>query len=235
MRLLSSDKGWTITELVSWLDRTISHPDISYGESSPFILATVQKLIDERALSLAHLAHDKYRLRLVITQKIEKYRKENHAKAYQSFMLEDSPLIVSPEKTFTYDSLRYPVKPYRGAYQFRKHYYDDVGKFDSSEEEKCAVFLDNLAEIELWVRNPAKGSKAFWLQTSSDKFYPDFVCKLKDGRFLVVEYKGADRWSNDDSKEKRNLGNLWAERSDGLCLFAMPKGKDFKMISSLVA
>jgi hypothetical protein len=26
-------------------------------------------------------------------------------------------------------------------------------------------------------------------------------------------------WSNDDSKEKRNPGELWAERSNGRCLF----------------
>ncbi|MBN1889793.1 MAG: SDR family NAD(P)-dependent oxidoreductase [Thermoflexales bacterium] len=29
---------------------------------------------------------------------------------------------------------------------------------------------------------------------------------MGDGRYLVVESKGEDRWSNDDSKEKRNLG-----------------------------
>lgn len=63
-----------------------------------------------------------------------------------------------------------------------------------------------------------------------DKFYPDFVCKLKDGRLLVVEYKGADRWSNDDSKEKRRLGELWELKSCGKCLFVMPKGKDFGAI-----
>lgn len=70
----------------------------------------------------------------------------------------------------------------------------------------------------------------FWLQTATDKFYPDFVCRLKDGRLLVVEYKGADRWSNDDSKEKRRLGELWELKSGGKCLFVMPKGKDFGAI-----
>ena len=105
---------------------------------------------------------------------------------------------------------------------------------DSNEELECAVFLDSLQEVEVWVRNPSRSSKAFWLQTSTDKFYPDFVCKLKDGRFLVVEYKGADRWSNDDSKEKRVLGELWAKRSNEQCLFVMTKGKDFGEIQKLL-
>jgi len=44
---------------------------------------------------------------------------------------------------------------------------------------------------------------------------------LTDGRFLVVEHKGEDRWSNDDSKEKRDIGGLWEARSSGTCLFVL--------------
>jgi len=72
------------------------------------------------------------------------------------------------------------------------------------------------------------------LQTSTDKFYPDFVCLLNDVRYLVVEYKGEDRWSDDDSKEKREIGELWEARSEGLCLFIMPKGKDFEAIRAKI-
>jgi len=53
------------------------------------------------------------------------------------------------------------------------------------------------------------------------RFYPDFVAELQDGRLFVVEYKGADRWSNDDSREKRDVGAVWAAASDGRCVFAM--------------
>jgi type III restriction enzyme len=86
--------------------------------------------------------------------------------------------------------------------------------------------------VRYWVRNlERKPNASFWLQTSTDRFYPDFVAKLEDGRILVVEYKGEDRWSNDDSKEKRALGELWAERSGGRCLFVMPKGNDWGAIT----
>jgi hypothetical protein len=61
---------------------------------------------------------------------------------------------------------------------------------------------------------------------TSDKFYPDFVCKLKNGKFLVVEYKGLDRATNDDTKEKERLGQLWEARSHGDCIFLMIKGPD---------
>jgi len=45
-----------------------------------------------------------------------------------------------------------------------------------------------------------------------------------------VEYKGERDWTNDDSKEKRTLGELWEKRSSGSCLFVMPKGKDLAAI-----
>lgn len=80
-----------------------------------------------------------------------------------------------------------------------------------------------------------KRAALFWLQTATDRFYPDFVCKTRDKRYLVVEYKGADRWSNDDSTEKRNLGQVWEERSEGRCLFVMPKGRDFGTIRAKVS
>jgi type III restriction enzyme len=230
MRMLASDRDWTEADLISWLDRTISHPDITFAQSTAFITAVVQKLQSERNLALAQLVHDKYRLRQAIAAKIDTHRQAARNQAYQQLLLPESPLEVTPELCFTYDPYRYPCTPYRGSYQFFKHFYPEVGGFDSGEEEACAIVIDTLPKVDAWVRNPDRGTRAFWLQTSSDKFYPDFVCKLQDGRFLVVEYKGADRWSNDDSREKRTIGEVWEKRSNGQCLFIMPKGKDFEAI-----
>jgi type III restriction enzyme len=140
-----------------------------------------------------------------------------------------TPLEVHPEICFTYPRDAYPYNTlYRGAYPFKKHYYTQVGDLeDRGEEYNCAVFLDNLPEVKYWVRNlERRPNHSFWLQTSTDRFYPDFVCMLNDGRYLVVEYKGEDRWSNDDSKEKRIIGEVWVKRSNGNCFFVMPKGKD---------
>jgi type III restriction enzyme len=111
-----------------------------------------------------------------------------------------------------------------------------VGELKAEGEEfLCGQFIDQMDEVEFWVRNLERQERfSFWLQTSTDKFYPDFVCKLKDGRYLVVEYKGADRWTDDDSKEKRRLGELWAFKSGGRCLFIMPKGKDWEAIKSIM-
>ena len=58
--------------------------------------------------------------------------------------------------------------------------------------------------------------------------------KVTDGRILVVEYKGLHLWSNDDSKEKRAVGDLWAARSKGTCLFVMPNGPDYAAIARTI-
>ena len=104
----------------------------------------------------------------------------------------------------------------------------------NGEEAECAAFLDTLAEVRFWVRNLEREDCSFWLQTSTDKFYPDFVAELRDGRFLAVEYKGEDRWGNPDSKEKRDLGALWSERSGCRCLFVMPRGKDWESVRGVL-
>ena len=239
MRLLAANEGWTTAELAYWLDRHIPHIDITPNDSGLFITRLVRGLVETRGLTVDYLALDKYRLRQAVAAKIDAHRKNAHKIAYQALLVPDcaTPLVVSPEICFSYDTQNYPYNTlYRGAYRFQKHYYKEVGDLRSEGEEfECAQFIDSLAELNYWVRNlERRPSQSFWLQTSSDRFYPDFVCLLNDGRYLVVEYKGADRWSNDDSREKRDIGGLWEARSGGRCLFVMPKGKDWNSISAVI-
>lgn len=76
------------------------------------------------------------------------------------------------------------------------------------------------------VRKP----NTFWLQTAQGKFYPDFVVRLKDGRTLVVEYKGKTFAQLDSEQDKKIVGKTWAEASGGTCLFVMPVARDFTAI-----
>jgi type III restriction enzyme len=75
---------------------------------------------------------------------------------------------------------------------FRKHYHRQVGELgDKGEEFECALFIDQLPGVETWVRNlERQPERSFWLPTATDRFYPDFVCKLKDGRILGNRIQG---------------------------------------------
>ena len=110
-----------------------------------------------------------------------------------------------------------------------------IGDLDATgEEHECAVAIDRNPNVKAWVRNTSRQPHSFWLQTASDKFYPDFVALLDDGRVLVIEYKGSYLTSTDDSKDKRLVGDLWADRSNGQCLFVMIENREFDRLENLI-
>jgi type III restriction enzyme len=51
------------------------------------------------------------------------------------------------------------------------------------------------------------------LPKSPGKFFPDFIVELLDGTMVIVEYKNAKLASNPDEQHKRDIGELWAQRS----------------------
>ena len=235
MTLLAPDKGWNATRLADWLDRTIKHLDILQRESLPFLQRLVDYLIEERNIPIEVLIRNKYALKDAAAAKIDSHRQNVHQAAYENYLLPEfaTPVVVSPDHCFSFDPHGYPYNiRYEGAYRFQKHYYRDIGDLESDGEEfQCAQFIDTLSQVKYWVRNLERQPRfSFWLQTSTDKFYPDFVCLLTDGRYLIVEYKGDYLWSADDAKEKREIGELWEERSGGSCLFIMPRGPNLEAI-----
>jgi len=241
LRLLGIEPGWDMAGLTNWLDRQIPHPDITRRESTLFINRVLTGLIESRRLTVDQLACQKFRLRTAVAEKIDQHRRAASLQAFQRvlFSPEAEPIEVSPEVCFDFAEDRYsPNWYYEGAYKFRNHFFPLVGELKEGSEEgedKCAIFLDQLPAVKYWVRNLARrADSSFWLQTSTDKFYPDFVALLHDGRILVVECKGEHLWSNDDSKEKRTVGELWEDQSKGACLFVMPKGPDWEAIEAKV-
>ncbi len=226
-------------ELAVWLDRHIPHPDIPQSQSSLFLINLLESLLTERGLTLEQLSRERLRLRDAAAKKINGYRKEATSRASQRLLFDAPPeeLQTSAECVFTYAPDQYPANAlYEGAYQFRKHYYPVVGEMNG-EEIDCARVLENHPNVKYWVRNlERRPTTSFWLQTSTDKFYPDFVAILEDGRTVAVEYKGEDRITSDDSKEKRRLGELWEARSNGQCLFRFVGKNDFaQTLTSLAA
>jgi len=238
-RLLGMESGWDLPGLTNWLDRRISHPDITRTEATLFIHRVLTGLIESRGLAIEQLAGRKFRLRTALAEKIDQHRRTAAHDAFKRLLFSDTAVEVEvgPEVCFEFSPDRYAANwYYEGSYRFRKHFFRLVGELRSEGEEyDCAVFLDQLDAVKHWVRNLERRPEcSFWLQTSTDKFYPDFVAQLNDGRILVVEYKGEDRWSNEDSREKRAVGELWADRSNGHCLFVMPKGPDWGAIGAAI-
>jgi type III restriction enzyme len=237
LTFLSGEPGWTPAALVNWLDRQIPHPDLTRTEATLFIHRVVAQLMEARGLTVDQVAQEKIRLRGAIAERIGDLRAKQRKSGFQHMLFGGGAEVeVSPDVCFSFERDKYPANAfYEGSLRLPKHYYPRIAEMND-EEAECASFIAHMDEVEYWVRNiERRPDTSFWLQTSTDKFYPDFAAKLKDGKMLVVEYKGEHLWSTDDSKEKRAVGELWAERSSGQCLFVMAKGKDWAAIRQAVA
>ena len=217
------DTGWTHTQLCSWLERKVRQQDITQPVLLEFVRRTLAYLVEKRALSLTALVRWKFVLAKVLSQKISLHRAQAGSDRYQHTLF-GAQAAVETSFNFQFDFTPNGYAPhwtYAGhPYQFQKHYYASVGELENrGEEYECAKALDMTASVKHWVRNLER--RGFWLPLANRNFYPDFVAELTDGRILVLEHKGKIYATNDDSKEKCNVGALWEEKSDGRALFLM--------------
>jgi type III restriction enzyme len=234
-------RGWTKSALVNWIDRRLpysSRRDITRLSSTLFVSKALDLIMVKSGMTVEALARANFRLVDAFVKVIAKHRDKRESSAFESALFPQSGLEfqTSADVELLFEESRYGYnQPYKGGVSFKKHLFNVIGDLDpTGEEHECAIEIERNPKIKAWVRNTSKQPYSFWLQTSSDKFYPDFVALLHDGRVLVIEYKGADRFTNDDSKEKRLIGELWAERSHGKCLFLMIQNKEFSMIDAAI-
>jgi type III restriction enzyme len=238
---LSGKNDWSLERLVAWLDREIDHHDISFGESAEFLRKVLRGLMATFGIADVNtLALDRFRLRDEITARIQEYRDSERKVAFQLLLLPDSSLAVDAGHAINFRTMGYePSRVYDGGFQFQKHYFgpkpgelsEKTSDGNTTEEFRCAQFLDGLPSVQFWIRNLPRKPTSFRLQTSTDWFYPDFLCQLTDGRVLAVEYKGKHLYDSTDAEEKRAIGAVWAARSGGRCLFVMPTEGDFSVIT----
>ncbi len=104
----------------------------------------------------------------------------------------------------------------------------------STQEFRRAQFIDATPQVKFWLRNLSRKPLSFRLQTSTDWFYPDFICQLTGSRVIAVEYKGKLYYGLPDSEEKRAVDAVWASRSKGNCLFVMPTDENFAALTDIV-
>lgn len=227
--------------LIQWLVKESRHQSIPYAQTIVFISNLVDDLISSRNLQVEHLVFMRFRLKSAVREKIKQHYLDAKKKGFQELLFTEPGVVKEKLSKFSLGEdfvfpETYPVSnPYSGTFCFSKHYYSQIGEMND-EEEECAINIDSNPNVEFWVRNIERREfHSFWLQTSTDKFYPDFVVKLKDGTIVLVEYKNETLYSTDDSKEKRQIGKFYAGLSNGSCRFLMLNGKDWNLLKSLLS
>jgi len=240
LNLVYQPEHWDSVKLATWFCSNIPDNSSTHPCKLAFVTAWLQALLE--SFSLVKINQQKFLIRGLLEQHLNELRRQAIKNAYQETLFEQKQAVVggdyffefppyySPSRYYDANNSKYPY------YEFRNHYYSQIGDFDSKEEFECACYLDRLAaekKIKTWVRNLSRGSNSFYLQKATDKFYPDFVCLLPDESFLVVEYKGADRWK--DAEDDRLIGGLWASLSNlsnRKCKFVMVKDKNWAGIDN---
>lgn len=224
-------------DLIRWLDQEVRKPYLSQLQLQAYLTKMLAHLIHDRGFSLTALVRARFQLAQAISAEVERLRKQAIEKGFQGRLLEMSvpTLEEVAQYSFTFEAGKYPARNlYQGSYEFQKHFYPIIhdlrektpaGKV--AEEFRCAMAIDANPKVKHWVRNiERQENSSFWLPTSTDYFYPDFVAELEDGRVLVVEYKGEVYSTNDDSREKKQVGHQWEKSSGGRCLFLFATERD---------
>jgi type III restriction enzyme len=241
LSLAMEEHHWTKAALVNWIDRALPRDarlDVTRVSSTLFIGKALDAIMARQGMSLEALARAKFRLVEALVKVIDEHRDVREQTAFDQALFPQSGLELetSADEKLIFSENRYSYnQPYRGSVEFKKHFARIIGDLDSKgEEHDCAVYIDRLPEVKTWARNTSQKQNSFWIQSSPNKFYPDFVGQLNDGRILVVEYKG-DRADLPEEQNKKKVGELWADRSCGKCLFAWVENRNFAKIDEIIS
>ncbi|MBK5965394.1 restriction endonuclease subunit R [Thiocystis minor] len=227
----------TETGLLVELDRELRQPFLSQRQLQRYLLKLLAHLIHERGFTLTALVRARFQLARAIASEIERLRRIAISKGFQQrlFDMATPSLEDLAQYSFQFQPGQYPARLcYQGRYEFSKHFYplihdlrETTAAGKPGEEFLCAQAIDAHPRVRHWVRNIERQERfSFWLPTATDYFYPDFVAELTDGRIFKVEYKGEPYKTNDDSREKNQVGHQWETSSDGRCLFLLAVAED---------
>jgi type III restriction enzyme len=207
--------------LVQWLERHCRAQWLPPDELSAWLAKLIAWMTTVRGVQVRTLIDWQYPLATKIRAKIDAIRRSVRVQAHQRALFDDLAVVRADLSAVArFDAESYSTVPTQstGAFRLKKHLLGPsrVALLDGDlggEEFQCAYTLDNLDEVELWVRNLPRHPASFWLPKAEGRFYPDFVARLTDGRLFIVEYKGAHLIGAPDEREKTLLGTLWARKT----------------------
>nr|WP_281783906.1 DEAD/DEAH box helicase family protein [Sinimarinibacterium flocculans] len=220
-------------DLLWWLERRLIAPDINPEEIGAWLSGALRHLMEERGFGIEELAYRRSRLCDVLASRIAVARGAGHKQRFLALLGEESCLSADERLQCVFSSGRYAWDwQYNGFVTLPRHFFQQIGNLKSQGEEfDCANFIANELEgVRDWIRNVERKPGAFSLPTSKHRFYPDFLVRMDNGHYLVVEYKGGHLYEDPDQAEKRRIGALWARRAGANFHFVMPQRRDWSAI-----
>jgi type III restriction enzyme len=195
----------SVVDLTRWLLKKIRRYDeLADKDLRWYVDRTLQEL--RKIYQPEELHQMKYQVRDRIQDNLAAHYLGWAEKSYED-LKSGGGLIVDPSVAYRIpEELELPTS--QCTTSFQKSVFEYPGKLNA-EEMEFATKLDGLRNVNGWYRNPDKDG--FYLQGYwRAKFNPDFIAFMESGKVAVLEYKGEDRVTNEDSRYKEKLGNDWA-------------------------
>ncbi len=203
--LILDPSDFSFEEVSNWLKRNVRNNLVSSKEMSIYIDLALKDLAKKH--DIKDLSLNRFRLKEGIQDEVQSvinnYAKQKFDQLISQSYINTTNVFYNPEQTILLTRL----SPER----FQHHLFERTG-YMNGEETDFAMRIETLDNIEWWYRNREKAD--FYLQGwKPNKFYPDFIIKTKSNKYILAEYKGEDRLTNDDTTYKYELGQLWEQLS----------------------
>ncbi|MCB1561885.1 MAG: DEAD/DEAH box helicase family protein, partial [Xanthomonadales bacterium] len=190
MNLVGIRESVSETDLLWWLERRLVDQDIDAEELAAWLSGALDHLQGTREFPLEELIFRKAHLRDLLAERIQRVRATGHRQRFLALIEDESRLSADERLECVFSAGRYAWDwQYNGSVSLPKHFFPQIGNLKSQGEEfECAEFIANqLDDVRDWIRNVERKPGAFSLPTSRQRFYPDFLLRMEDGRILVVE------------------------------------------------
>jgi type III restriction enzyme len=236
----SQDDNWEKVAVVRWLDRELhrggQNAGLTAAESQAWLNRVVDFLVVERGIAIPILVRKRHDLANLTFHRITDHGRKQIRRAAQSLFGSETErrLVTTSEFAFEVAEQEYcPSRRYGdGPFAFQNHAFDLIGEL-GEEETHCAKRIDDHPNVARWIRNLVHESAGgFSLPLSPGRFFPDFLVELKDGRMAIVEYKGGHLAESRKELHKEEVGNLWAARSGGKCVFVRVVDRDWAALDA---
>lgn len=240
LSFVTEGDDWSKPELVRWLDSELHHGGgfrgLPKAQSQAWLLRVVDSLLADREADLRVLVRKRHDLANVVIRRIAAHGRQQVRVAANLLFAGASSrhLETSTDLPAMLEEHNYaPYHEYRGMLSLPKHAFTKIGDM-RNEESECAKRINDHPNVKRWVRNLENESAGgFSLPLSPGRFFPDFIAELEDGRIALVEYKNSILARVEG--HKRDVGKLWAARSEGHCVFAWIVDRDWTTLTSALA
>ena len=235
LAFISEDDDWSKAELARWLDSELHRGGAFAGlpkaDSQAWLVRMLDQLLTARQADSQVLVRKRHDLADVVIRRIAAHGRQQTRRATDTLIDGRSPrqLETSMDAASVLEEQDYcPYHPYRGTFSYPKHAFDLIGEMGKKDEPDCAKRIDDHPNVKRWIRNlPYEGAGGFSLPLSPGRFFPDFIAELCDGRTAIIEYKGPQMAHDPEELHKKDVGELWAERSGGQCVFVWVVDRDW--------